>query len=116
MDVYSELVESLEDCVAACNNCAASCLNEDDVQMMTECIKLDLDCADTCNLTLKLLARDSHHKMSIVEICKEICNECAAECQKHNHEHCKQCATACERCAEKCGNYLEYRTREVAVS
>lgn len=107
MDVYSELVESLENCVAACNNCAASCLDEDNIESMTECIKLDLDCGDACHLTLKLLARDSNHAIAMVELCKDICAECAAECEKHDQDHCKLCAMACNRCAERCQNYIE---------
>ena len=73
MGTYSELVESLEKCVEACSNCAASCLNEEDVQTMTTCIKLDLDCADACQLALNLLARNSNHAKSAVEFCKYIC-------------------------------------------
>ncbi len=106
MEVYSELVESLEDCVAACNNCAASCLAEDSVQEMTDCIKLDLDCADICHMALKLLARDSGHAITVVELCKNICAECAVECEKHEHDHCQQCANACRRCENRCRNYL----------
>lgn len=107
MDVYSELVESLESCVAACNNCAASCLNENEVQSMTECIKIDLDCADVCHLTLKLLARDSKHVASAVELCKNICEECAVECKKHEHDHCQICAEKCRQCANDCSKYLD---------
>lgn len=107
MDVYSELVESLENCVAACHNCAASCLEEENVYSMRECIKLDLDCADVCHMALKLLARDSSHAVSVVKLCMGICAECAAECEKHEHDHCQQCAKACRRCEDQCGNYLD---------
>ena len=107
MDVYSELVESLENCVASCNNCASSCLDEENVQEMTACIKLDLDCGDVCHMALKLLARDSNHAVSVVQLCMGICAECAAECEKHDHDHCQLCAEACRRCEEHCRNYLE---------
>lgn len=116
MDVYSELVESLENCVAACNNCASSCLNEDNVRSMAECIKLNLDCADACHLTLKLLARDSNHAMAVVELCKDICAECAAECEKHEQDHCRQCAKACQRCEMNCNNYISQVTETVTIS
>lgn len=107
MDVYSELIESLENCVAACNNCAVSCLNEENVHAMTECIKLDLDCADVCHMALKLLARDSNHAVSVVQLCLSICGECAVECEKHDKDHCQLCAQACRRCEDHCRNYLE---------
>lgn len=107
MDVYSELVESLENCVAACNNCASSCLDEGDIQRLTACIKLDLDCADACHIALKLLARDSNHAISVVELCMDICAECAAECEKHEHDHCRLCAKSCRRCEDRCRRYLD---------
>lgn len=116
MDVYSELVESLEICVAVCNNCVASCLDEENVQSMTECIKLDLDCADACHLTLKLLARDSNHAMVAVKMCRDICVECAAECEKYDHDHCQQCAKACRRCDDHCKNYIEKFTQPVSAN
>lgn len=107
MEIYSELIESLENCVASCNNCAASCLGEDNVKALAGCIRLNLDCADTCHLALKLMARDSNHAASVVELCKDICSECAAECEKHEHDHCQLCANACLRCADHCTNYLD---------
>ncbi|REL32936.1 four-helix bundle copper-binding protein [Rhodohalobacter sp. SW132] len=107
MDIHNELLESLENCVKACNYCAASCLDEENVQPMTDCIKLDLDCADSCHLALKLLVRNITPAVSIIEFCKEICAECAAECEKHDHDHCQQCAKACRRCEDQCNKYLD---------
>ena len=103
----SKLIESLENCVTACNHCASSCLREDNVEAMTGCIALDLDCADICNTTLKLLARNGGNiNIRMIEICRDTCAECAEECEKHGHEHCQQCARACRRCEEHCRNYL----------
>lgn len=116
MDVYSELVESLENCVAACNNCASSCLDEDNVQAMRMCIKLDLDCADVCHMALKLLARDSNHAASVVVLCMGICAECAAECEKHEHEHCQLCANVCRRCENHCRSYLKKAAEPEPIS
>ena len=38
-----------------------ACLDEEDVNMMKQCIKLDIDCADICRLTASLLSRGSEH-------------------------------------------------------
>lgn len=114
MDIFSNLIESLENCVAACNNCAAACLDEDNVQALTECIKLDLDCGDICQVALKLLIRDTNYAINIVEICKNICAECAAECEKHSHDHCQLCAKACRRCESHCRNFLNSITETVS--
>ena len=102
-----KLIESLQHCISACHHCAASCLEEDNVQSMAGCIALDLDCADTCSLTLKLLARNSEKNIArMVEICKETCMACADECERHDHDHCRECAKACRRCEDHCRNYL----------
>jgi hypothetical protein len=38
-------------------DCADACLGEQDVQMLVCCIRLNLDCADVCATTGRLLAR-----------------------------------------------------------
>ncbi len=45
------LLDALNACIAACENCATACLQEQDVKMMARCISLDRDCADICALT-----------------------------------------------------------------
>lgn len=106
MDVYSELVESLENCDAVCNNCAVSSLNEKDSRALTNCIKLNLDCADVCHLALRQLARNSKYAVLIVEICMKICAECAEECKKYDNDQCRLSTGACRRCENHCRNYL----------
>ncbi|QPH37673.1 four-helix bundle copper-binding protein [Pedobacter endophyticus] len=96
------LIQTLLDCALACEYCASSCLQEDDVKMMADCIKLDRDCSDICMLAARLLQRDSNIARQYLLLCEEICRACAAECAKHEHEHCKQCAEACQKCAEAC--------------
>ena len=99
---HDSLIQLLNDCVAACEKCAAACLEEADVTMMTHCIELDRDCADICALASRLLLRDSELAHSYLVVCEEACRVCAEECRKHEHEHCKACAEACEKCAEAC--------------
>lgn len=100
---HEGLLEALTNCAAACNHCAMACLDERDVKMLARCIKLDLDCADICQLTAKLLSRDSEHAIHLLKECAEVCQACAEECEKHEHmEHCRKCAEACRNCAEAC--------------
>ncbi|MEO6232732.1 MAG: four-helix bundle copper-binding protein [Ferruginibacter sp.] len=104
-DKSLSLIDALNNCVTACNYCATSCLDEADVKMMTNCIKLDMDCAAICQLTATLIARGSDHGQHLLKECVEICNKCADECQEHGEsgmEHCKDCADACRECAEVC--------------
>ncbi len=97
---HSELIQMLNDCVAACEACSVACLEEPD--LMSRCIELDRDCADICALGARLLQRNSEISHIYLAICEEACRECADECVKHDSDHCKACADVCERCAEAC--------------
>lgn len=104
---YSALIQQLLDCASACENCATACLDEEEVQPMINCIKLDRDCADICFQAAKLLQRDSVIGQQFLPICEEICRLCGEECGKHQHDHCQVCATACRSCAEACHQHHE---------
>ena len=100
-----QLLETLNNCAAACNACIDACLHEKDVTMMATCIQLDMDCAAICTLTASFVARGSVHAPHLFKECAEICNACAAECEKHmanGMERCKICAIACRACAAAC--------------
>ena len=100
---HQKTIQLLNDCVAECNHCTTACLDEQDVQMLSKCIKLNIDCAQICSLTTSLLVRGSEHGEHLMKECAEICDACAEECEKHSHlEHCKKCAEACRACAEEC--------------
>jgi hypothetical protein len=96
------LLDALNACVAACENCASACLQEEDVKMMAPCIALDRDCSDICAITARFLARGSEHAQHLLQVCAEICKACGDECGQHHHQHCKDCAEACRRCEEAC--------------
>ena len=98
-----ELLDALNNCVAECNHCAVACLDEQDVRMLSRCIKINIDCADICQIASSLIARGSEHASHLLKECADICEACAEECEKHSHlEHCKKCAEACRKCAEAC--------------
>ena len=101
-----KLIEALNNCITHCNYCAGACLREDDVNMMVECIRLDIACAEVCSTTVKLLAMESPFATEMVAKCMEICKQCADECGKHEHQHCKECSEACRKCAAACEAYL----------
>lgn len=37
---YSSVIQTLNDCITACNHCYDACLKEEHVNMMVECIRL----------------------------------------------------------------------------
>ncbi|WP_412104690.1 four-helix bundle copper-binding protein [Viridibacillus arenosi] len=88
----------------ACNTCFDSCLKEDDVKMMTKCIRYDRACADACMFAIQAMVSNSPFIDEICNLCADICERCAEECAKHNHEHCQQCARTCQKCADACRN------------
>ena len=98
------MIDAMNDCTAECNHCASACLEEQNVQSLTRCIKLDIDCAEICSLTASFVARGSEHAMHLMKECAEICDTCAEECEKFadQYDHCKKCADACRSCAEEC--------------
>lgn len=103
-----ELINKLYDCAAACNYCADACLDEDNVKMMVQCIRLDKVCAATCVATAKALAITISNSgiEGLIEYCKEICRKCGDECSKHEAQHCQECAKACKECVEACEKIL----------
>ena len=95
---YQSCIRACDTCATACDHCATACLSESNVAQMTECIRLDMDCADAS----AFMARGSERVKQICSICASTCEACAVECEKHQHEHCKQCAQACRSCAKEC--------------
>ena len=99
---YQDLLQTLHDCAAASNHCFDACLQEEDVTMMKECIRLDRECADFCSYLEQAIMRNSPFVKELAAVCAEICERCAAECEHHSHDHCQACAEACKKCAEAC--------------
>ncbi|WP_349617325.1 four-helix bundle copper-binding protein [Azotobacter salinestris] len=100
--MYESCIQACSHCAWACEACAASCLREDNVQMMARCIALDMDCADFCKMAATLMARGSDYAQAFCRQCAQVCRACGEECARHEAEHCQRCAQACRACAEEC--------------
>jgi hypothetical protein len=94
-------IDALIACSEACTACADACLSEGMVAELTKCIRTNLDCADICATTARVLSRhtgyDANISRSLLEACVMACAACGDECGSHaeQHEHCRICATAC---------------------
>jgi uncharacterized membrane protein len=105
-------IDALITCSEACTACADACLSEDMVADLTKCIRTDLDCADICATTARVLSRhtgyDANVSRSLLEACATACQACADECARHAdmHEHCRICADACRACEQACRDLL----------
>ncbi|MFL1380755.1 MULTISPECIES: four-helix bundle copper-binding protein [Nocardiopsis] len=101
-------IEACFECAQACTACADACLGEEAVAELVACVRTDLDCADLCETTGRVISRRTGHDAdvarAVLEACALACESCADECERHAsmHEHCRVCAEACRRCARAC--------------
>jgi hypothetical protein len=107
-------IQACLECLAVCSTCADACAGDDNVVELRRCIRLNLDCADVCGATARILSRrgqaaDLSALRALLEACASSCSSCAAECHKHadDHAHCGVCAAACQTCARACQDVLE---------
>lgn len=112
-DVLAECIDACFECTQRCSACADACLAEDARSSLVDCIRTNLDCADTCNATGRILSRVGRSApariRTQVQACLEACRTCEEHCQNHanEHEHCQVCADACRRCKEACKDLME---------
>jgi hypothetical protein len=105
-------IDALIACSEACTACADACLSEEMVADLTKCIRTNLDCADICDTTGRVLSRhtgyDANLTRSLLTACADACKACGDECAAHanHHEHCKVCADACRSCEQACRELL----------
>lgn len=107
--LLTEATEALLDCAQSCTACADACLAENDVAAMVRCIRLNLDCADICDVTMRVVSRQTEYDANLtraqLEACAQACKSCGDECEQHGKagmDHCRVCAEACRRCEDAC--------------
>lgn len=100
------LTHAVQDCIAACNECASECGNcfshMVGMESSNDCPASCIECAAICHLCADAMARNSPFSKEICALCAKICDWCAEQCAAHKGEHCQRCAEACRRCAESC--------------
>jgi hypothetical protein len=105
-------IDALIACSQACTACADACLSEDMVAELTKCIRTNMDCADICGTTARVLSRhtgyDGNITRTLLEACIMTCKSCGDECASHAemHEHCRICAEECRSCEQVCRELL----------
>lgn len=112
-EALSECVTQLSSCKDTCILCADACLASKRVDQLTRCIRLDLDCADVCETTGRLLLRQLEPDWNLnrkqLEACVAACRICGGECQRHAdmHEHCRICSESCRETEKACERLLQ---------
>lgn len=105
-------IDACLECSQTCTSCADACLSEEMVADLRTCIGLNLDCADVCEATGRVLTRQAAWNVDVVrstlQACAAACKACGDECSQHAsmHEHCKVCADSCRRCEQACNDLL----------
>jgi hypothetical protein len=84
-------IDTLISCSEACTACADACLSEGMVEELIKCIRTDMDCADICQTTSRVLARhtgyDANVSRAMLQACIVACKACGDECAKHAEMH-----------------------------
>lgn len=107
-DALTHCIDECYACAQTCVSCADACLAEKMVQHLTQCIRLNLDCADICVATGAIATRRTGSNEAVVrsllEACALACRVCGEECESHarKHEHCRICAESCRSCEQAC--------------
>lgn len=103
-----DCIDAVLDCGQTCTACADACLGEPAVAGLVNCIRLNLDCADICEITARVLSRrteaDGQLTRAVLDACIQSCVICGDECDRHadEHAHCRVCADACRQCEHAC--------------
>lgn len=99
---YQSCIQACLSCGSACNHCASACTKEKEVDMMTRCIQLDMECAAMCYAAAQLMSLNSSQAREACRLCAVLCEACGKECAQHEAAHCQACANACKLCREEC--------------
>lgn len=67
-DKLAECIEACFECAQTCTACADACLAEDMVAELTACITTNLNCADVCAATGRVLTRRTGTNLSLIHI------------------------------------------------
>ncbi|WP_149536721.1 four-helix bundle copper-binding protein [Siccirubricoccus phaeus] len=111
-DALIRCLEECYSCAQTCTSCADACLGEQMVQQLTQCIRLNLDCADVCAAAGSIATRRTGSNEELIRqmltACETACRLCGEECERHasQHAHCRICAESCRRCERACAEAL----------
>jgi hypothetical protein len=103
-----DAIDAAYECAQSCTSCADACLAEEMVAQLRQCIRLNLDCADVCDVMARVGSRRTGSNEEVIlkmlDACISACRLCGEECARHasHHEHCRVCAEVCRRCERAC--------------
>jgi hypothetical protein len=104
--IDSDMARCIRNCLTAHRACLETLhhmLSQKSTKFQGREITLLQLCADTCDLSAKMMIADVPFHHQSCELCFEICDACAMECEKYPDDHeMSRCADLCRQCAESC--------------
>jgi hypothetical protein len=101
----TEQILNLMKCMAICKACWRKCIEEDNKETAVLCA----ECAEVCDLALRLKCANSQFSNDMLKLCAEVCKRCGEACQRIEAQHCKECGDICNRCSATCSSQLAER-------
>ncbi len=103
---HDTLIQTLIECEMHCRICTQHCANAEDNYAHRPIQRLSIECADFCNIAMRLLIMDSSYSVRAVEVCSVICNDFAIAYSSYPQRRYRQCAMLCQETAELCDRFV----------
>ncbi|TPN84452.1 four-helix bundle copper-binding protein [Aquimarina algicola] len=101
-----EIIEAFVECAAHCRNCAYSCLKEEEIDDLKNCITINTLTAEIVEKMALGISTSSDAEEMVIRHCRSQILACAEECEIHDYAYCKECAIACKKAVTVCDSYL----------
>lgn len=110
MDPSSHDVVAMDECIAHCSQCHATCVStiarcreRGGTHVGADHLALMQTCADICRTSADAMLRGDAAHVHTCAACAAICRLCAEACESMADDvRMRECAEACHRCAESC--------------
>ena len=90
-------IQACVDCAQACSACADACLSEDMIADLTKCVRTNLDCADLCETTGRILSRRTGYDANVTRATLEACRTAKGELSTGNPRSKPQVDPVCSK-------------------
>lgn len=104
--VDSDMARCIRNCFTAHRACLETLhhmLSQKSTRFQGKEIALLQLCADTCELSAKMMIADVSFHHQSCELCFQICDACAVECESYPEDReMQRCADLLRQCAESC--------------
>ncbi|UII31172.1 hypothetical protein LVD17_23040 [Fulvivirga ulvae] len=107
----SILLDSIYECVEACENLATACTQSADKKMANNCLSEAIDCADAgMILIIKLNEEPDLLHRNLFRQFVSYCKACINSCEKYNINQALRAVIICRKTLEHCARYVTEHT------